>query len=63
MTPPGALAVTALVLAVVAGVIGLSTDSKYIGGYERRRRARMAWTLFVLAALTVAGAAWWKALA
>lgn len=60
MSTPNALAVTGLVLFIVAGVLTLYTALFALGRAERLA-ASAAWAAFALACVCFIGAAWWAA--
>jgi hypothetical protein len=61
MTPPGALAATAVVLVVSALIVGLAGEGVMYA--DRRRRYNIAAAAIgTLAALCFIGSAWWEAL-
>lgn len=63
MTITGAVVATAVLIAIFAGICADQAASRRRYLYEREWFAACAWTLAIAAAVLLAGAAWWEALA
>jgi hypothetical protein len=61
MTPPGALAITALIALFASLVVAFVADESS-SRYRRPQLSRLGWALFASAMVMFAGSAWWAVL-
>lgn len=62
MTIPAALALTGVILLLVAGTFGIAATSRHLSGAERETHVAAAWITLGAATALLIGATWWEAL-